>query len=157
MKDNQENVNTETSMATTSILEREYKEVAITPPKEVLVIDNNVYTVKIDQTAPGQGTLIVKQGNSNGEEYDKVNGPWTKQNIYIAINNNEGSDAHSGYKEATYTIKKDGASYLTNETTAKTISFTIRMVDYSGSHDETCFGEEGMTWAEWCASSYNAG
>ena len=47
MKDNQENMNTETSMATTSILEREYKEVAIEPPKEVLVIDNNVYTVKI--------------------------------------------------------------------------------------------------------------
>ena len=57
MKDNQESINTDTSMATTSILaneltteepvEKEFKEVAITPPKEVLVIDNNVYTVKI--------------------------------------------------------------------------------------------------------------
>lgn len=58
MKDNQENVNTETSMATTSILEREYKEVAITPPKEVLVIDNNVYTVKILEE-------ILEQFNTN--------------------------------------------------------------------------------------------
>ncbi len=58
MKDNQENMNTEISMATTSILEREYKEVAIEPPKEVLVIDNNVYTVKILEE-------ILEQFNTN--------------------------------------------------------------------------------------------
>ncbi len=47
MKDNKENINTETSMATTSILEKEFKEVPVSAPKEILVIDNNVYTVKI--------------------------------------------------------------------------------------------------------------
>ena len=68
MKDNQESINTDTSMATTSILankltteepvEKEFKEVAITPPKEVLVIDNNVYTVKILEE-------ILEQFNTN--------------------------------------------------------------------------------------------
>ena len=67
MKDNQTSINTETSMSTTSILEqtltveeptKEYKEVAIAPPKEVLVIDNNVYTVKILEE-------ILEQFNTN--------------------------------------------------------------------------------------------
>lgn len=47
MNENKENINTETSMATTSLLDRVYKEVPTSKPSEVLVIDSNVYTGKI--------------------------------------------------------------------------------------------------------------
>ena len=47
MNDHKENINTETSMATTSLLERVYKEVPTSEPTEVLVIDTNIYTGKI--------------------------------------------------------------------------------------------------------------
>ena len=65
MTDNKENINTDTSVATTSILEREYKEVAIEPAKEVLVIDNNVYTSKIIEEILEQfNTSITSVNNS---------------------------------------------------------------------------------------------
>lgn len=85
MKDNQTSINTETSMSTTSILEqtlnveeptKEYKEVAIAPPKEVLVIDNNVYTVKILEEILEQfntnltGVTTSSEGISNVIEQD---------------------------------------------------------------------------------------
>ena len=47
MNDHKENINTETSMATTSLLDRVYKEVPTSEPTEVLVIDTNIYTGKI--------------------------------------------------------------------------------------------------------------
>jgi signal transduction histidine kinase/DNA-binding response OmpR family regulator len=72
MKDNQENINTETSMATTSILEREYKEVAITPPKEVLVIDNNVYTTKILEEILEQFNVNLTGVNNSSEAISNV-------------------------------------------------------------------------------------
>ncbi len=47
MNDHKENINTETSMATTSLLDRVYKEVPTSEPTEVLVVDTNIYTGKI--------------------------------------------------------------------------------------------------------------
>lgn len=58
MNDNKDNINSETSMNPTSIIEKVYKDGPITPPKEVLVIDSNVYTEKVLED-------ILKQFNVN--------------------------------------------------------------------------------------------
>ena len=47
MNENKESINTETSVATSSLLDRIYSETPAVPASQVLVIDSNIYTGKI--------------------------------------------------------------------------------------------------------------
>ena len=67
MKDTKENINTETSKATTSILEKQMKEVPIEPPKNILIIDSNVYSAKILTEILNQFNVTVTSAKT-GEE-----------------------------------------------------------------------------------------
>jgi len=95
---------------------------------------NESKTVLIDRTPPIPGTLTMKLGSSTGSDY--TNDSWTSQSVYIALNN--GSDAHSGHKTTTYTIKKDGAIYSENQTSSQiltesgTYEITITTTDNAG-------------------------
>ena len=73
-----------------------------------------------DITAPTPGTLIMKKGDSTGEDYEEDT--WTNQSIYIA--KVDGSDEHSGHQSTTYTVKKDGVEFLTNQTEPATLTET---------------------------------
>ena len=66
-KDTKENINTETSKATTSILEKQMKEVLIEPPKNILIIDSNVYSAKILTEILSQFNVTVTSAKT-GEE-----------------------------------------------------------------------------------------
>ena len=67
MKDTKENINSETSKATTSILEKQMKEVSIEPPKNILIIDSNVYSAKILTEILNQFNVTVTSAKT-GEE-----------------------------------------------------------------------------------------
>ncbi len=67
MKDTKENINTDTSMSTTSILEKQMKEVPTEPPKNILIIDNNVYSAKILTEILNQFNVTVTTAKT-GEE-----------------------------------------------------------------------------------------
>ena len=62
-----ENINSETSKATTSILEKQMKEVSIEPPKNILIIDSNVYSAKILTEILNQFNVTVTSAKT-GEE-----------------------------------------------------------------------------------------
>ncbi len=68
------------------------------------------YTVKIDKIAPTAGTLIIRQGDSQGPVY--IQDTWINQNTYVEVVN--GSDAESGHKETVYII--DGGEPQTEPT-----------------------------------------
>ena len=71
-----------------------------------------------DNTAPTAGTMTMKLGSASGGNY--TNDSWTNQSVYIAVNN--GSDAHSGHKSTTYTVKKNGSVAYSNKTDPVTLN-----------------------------------
>ena len=73
---------------------------------------NPVEVTNIDKTAPTPGSIIAKEENAEGEEYDLEKSPWTDKNVYIE--KIDGTDGESGHAETTYTVKKDGITMHEN-------------------------------------------
>ena len=73
---------------------------------------NPVEVTNIDKTAPTPGSIIAKEENAEGEEYDLEKSPWTDKNVYIE--KIDGTDGESGHAETTYTVKKDGITIHEN-------------------------------------------
>ena len=82
------------------------------------------FNIKYDTIAPVAGTLKMKIGNSSGSDY--TDSEWTNQDIYIEkINGSDSNGTHkSGHKSTTYTVKKNGAAYLSNQTQSTTLTET---------------------------------
>ena len=73
---------------------------------------NPVEVTNIDKIAPTPGSIIAKEENAEGEEYDLEKSPWTDKNVYIE--KIDGTDGESGHAETTYTVKKDGITIHEN-------------------------------------------
>ncbi len=65
-----------------------------------------------DNTNPVVGTLQMHLDTIDGETYNS--GTWTKHSVFI--HKVDGDDAHSGHRETRYTVLKDQAPYVTDET-----------------------------------------
>ena len=104
---------------------------------------NELNVQNIDNNAPTAGTLIAKEENNNGNDYDLSKSPWTDKDVYIE--KVDGTDEEGG-STTTYTIKKDGVVYndslnnpLTDSTTLTETGeyeVTVKTTDEAGNSAE---------------------
>ncbi len=73
---------------------------------------NPVEVTNIDRTEPTAGSIVAKEENASGEEYDLTKSPWTDKSVYVE--KVDGTDGESGHGETTYTVKKDGITIHEN-------------------------------------------
>ena len=73
---------------------------------------NPVEVTNIDRTEPTAGSIVAKEENVSGEEYDLTKSPWTDKSVYVE--KVDGTDGESGHAETTYTVKKDGITIYEN-------------------------------------------
>ena len=104
---------------------------------------NELNVQNIDKNAPTAGTLIAKEENVYGNDYDLSKSPWTDKDVYIE--KVDGTDAEGG-STTTYTIKKNGVVYndsLNNPLTYPTTltetgeyEVTVKTTDEAGNSAE---------------------
>ena len=99
--------------------------------KSNVEIDDDGNISYVDNEAPIPGTLIMKENDKNGKDYQE--GTFTKENIYVELLN--GYDADSGVKSNTYSITKNGQNYKSDTEESITLTehgtykVTIKTVD----------------------------
>lgn len=67
---------------------------------------NKITVENIDRTEPTEGTIIAKEENQNGKEYELSKSLWTDKNIYIEKVDGSDPEPGSGHKQTTITIQK---------------------------------------------------
>jgi hypothetical protein len=85
-------------------------------------MSKNVYRVQIDKTAPIAGTLTMKLGDSEGNEY--INNTWTEESVYISVNSGEDRKPGSGHDITTYRIN-DGEESTEEQLLTEPGEYTI--------------------------------
>lgn len=95
---------------------------------EVITKDNdenevtNIYEIKIDKEKPVAGTLTMKLGSKDGENY--INDTWTNKDVYIELN--EGSDKLS--KQSTRYKINDGGYQIKSRILNESKFYNIEVI-----------------------------